>query len=82
MIAFDTGSSSSDPSPETKTLKFSLAALNAATAAANGGQSQTAAPGQDVIPPLRNPPVLESAEDLSALSNLNEPSGMCDLFSL
>jgi hypothetical protein len=28
-----------------------------------------------VPPPLRNPPLLESSEDLASLSNLNEPSG-------
>jgi len=29
----------------------------------------------DVLPPLRNPPVLEGTEDLTNLSYLNEPSG-------
>jgi myosin-5 len=27
------------------------------------------------LPPLRNPPKLENAEDLTTLSYLNEPSG-------
>ena len=27
------------------------------------------------LPPLRNPPLLEKAEDLTTLSHLNEPSG-------
>lgn len=29
----------------------------------------------DVLPPLRNPPVLEGTEDLTNLSYLNEPAG-------
>lgn len=28
------------------------------------------------LPKLRNPPVLEAAEDLTSLSYLNEPAGM------
>jgi myosin-5 len=31
--------------------------------------------GQDDLPPLRNPPLLETADDLATLSHLNEPSG-------
>lgn len=27
------------------------------------------------LPPLRNPPLLETADDLATLSHLNEPSG-------
>ncbi|KAJ8295745.1 Myosin-2A [Rhodotorula toruloides] len=35
----------------------------------------------DVLPPLRNPPVLEGTEDLTNLSHLNEPAGAsCALF--
>ncbi|KAI0272140.1 myosin 5 [Russula aff. rugulosa BPL654] len=30
--------------------------------------------GQDDLPPLRNPPLLETADDLATLSHLNEPS--------
>jgi myosin-5 len=62
--------------PESKTLKFPLSALQAASnIAANNVNPTTPPPGQDQLPALRNPPVLESAEDLSSLSNLNEPSG-------
>lgn len=71
VISHDEGSSDA----ESKTLKFPLSALIAATDGANGIQPPSPVPGQDVIPQLRNPPVLASAEDLSALSNLNEPSG-------
>ena len=31
--------------------------------------------GHDDLPPLRNPPLLETADDLATLSHLNEPSG-------
>ena len=31
--------------------------------------------GSDQLPPLRNPPLLETCEDLATLSHLNEPSG-------
>jgi myosin-5 len=31
--------------------------------------------GKDGLPPLRNPPLLETADDLATLSHLNEPSG-------
>ncbi|KAK4058503.1 Myosin type-2 heavy chain 1 [Microbotryomycetes sp. JL221] len=34
----------------------------------------TAAAPSDVLPPLRNPPVLEASEDLTNLSYLNEPA--------
>ncbi|TFY72379.1 hypothetical protein EVG20_g642 [Dentipellis fragilis] len=30
--------------------------------------------GKDALPPLRNPPLLETADDLATLSHLNEPS--------
>jgi myosin-5 len=30
---------------------------------------------RDTLPPLRNPPLLETADDLATLSHLNEPSG-------
>lgn len=59
-----------------KTLKFPLSVLSAASdGAANNVQPATPPPGQDAVPPLRNPPLLESSEDLASLSNLNEPSG-------
>jgi myosin-5 len=62
--------------PEGKTLKFPLSVLQAASdVAATNVHPTTPPPGQDQLPPLRNPPVLESSEDLSSLSNLNEPSG-------
>ena len=32
--------------------------------------------GQNDLPPLRNPPLLETADDLATLSHLNEPSGV------
>jgi myosin V len=32
--------------------------------------------GSGNLPPLRNPPLLETADDLATLSHLNEPSGM------
>ena len=31
--------------------------------------------GKGDLPPLRNPPLLETADDLATLSHLNEPSG-------
>ena len=62
-----------DGDDELRTLKFSFAALESA---GNALQPAIAAPpGQDSPPPLRNPPLLESSEDLASLSNLNEPSG-------
>lgn len=36
----------------------------------------------DLLPPLRNPPVLEATEDLTNLSYLNEPAGWSTLISL
>lgn len=44
--------------------------------------------GADSLPPLRNPPLLETADDLATLSHLNEPSGqrlilcLCSLLTL
>lgn len=32
--------------------------------------------GKEGLPPLRNPPLLETADDLATLSHLNEPSGL------
>jgi hypothetical protein len=32
--------------------------------------------GEEALPPLRNPPLLESTDDLTNLSYLNEPAGM------
>ena len=61
-----------DGEHETRTLKFTLSALEAAV---NSIQPIQPPSGQDAPPPLRNPPLLESSEDLAGLSNLNEPSG-------
>ena len=36
---------------------------------------------QDGLPPLRNPPLLETVDDLATLSHLNEPSGMLTISS-
>lgn len=54
-------------------LKFALSALDKAGDSIQ--PSSPPPPGQDPLPPLRNPPLLESSEDLASLSNLNEPSG-------
>lgn len=35
--------------------------------------------GKESLPPLRNPPLLETADDLATLSHLNEPSGGRDV---
>lgn len=56
----------------TKSFKVPLSVLESA---GNDINPITPPPGQDPLPPLRNPPLLESAEDLASLSNLNEPSG-------
>jgi myosin-5 len=62
-----------DSNPEDiRTIKFLVSALETA---GNDIQPTTPPPGQDALPPLRNPPLLESSEDLASLSNLNEPSG-------
>lgn len=37
--------------------------------------SVAASTTDDILPPLRNPPVLETTEDLTNLSYLNEPAG-------
>lgn len=37
---------------------------------------------KDGLPPLRNPPLLETADDLATLSHLNEPSGIAQQFNL
>lgn len=70
------GASADHPSP-TKDFKCTLAALQAASEPNANGLSATSPlnASQDVLPPLRNPPLLESSEDLASLSNLNEPSG-------
>lgn len=64
---------------ESKTLRFPLSSLNSAEGGGgvNGVSGSSPPAGQDALPPLRNPPLLESAEDLASLSNLNEPSGEC-----
>ncbi|KAE8540330.1 hypothetical protein D1P53_003275 [Cryptococcus gattii VGV] len=57
-----------------ETLKFPLSTLQSATTDPTSIQTTTLSPGQDCLPVLRNPPALETAEDLANLSNLNEPS--------
>ncbi|KAI6109917.1 myosin 5 [Pisolithus sp. B1] len=37
--------------------------------------------GRGGLPPLRNPPLLETADDLATLSHLNEPSGVIYTYS-
>ena len=66
-----------DAHPTTRDYKCSLAAFRAA-AEPNSTlvSSSSLNPGQEALPPLRNPPLLESSEDLASLSNLNEPSGV------
>ncbi|TXT13452.1 hypothetical protein VHUM_00819 [Vanrija humicola] len=72
VVSID-GSSSSD-SNGTKDYKCTLAGLQAAESNGNSLTSSSASLGRDALPPLRNPPLLESSEDLASLSNLNEPS--------
>lgn len=52
------------------TVKTTLSALAQATTAS----------GSDLLPPLRNPPLLEATEDLTNLSYLNEPAGELGIF--
>lgn len=52
-------------SSQVHTVKTTLSALAEATTAS----------GSDLLPPLRNPPLLEATEDLTNLSYLNEPAG-------
>jgi myosin-5 len=75
-ITFDESTPNVDVG-ETKTLRFPFSSLKSAEGGGgvNGVSGSSPAPGQDALPPLRNPPLLESAEDLASLSNLNEPSG-------
>ncbi|KAL6939745.1 Myosin type-2 heavy chain 1 [Hanseniaspora osmophila] len=51
---------------ETKNLESVEANLNATTS--------TDSPSKETLPLLRNPPILESTEDLTSLSYLNEPA--------
>lgn len=75
VVNYDQGSSD-DSSSRTLQFPYSvLAEASAASAAATNVHPSTPPPGQDALPPLRNPPLLESSEDLAGLSNLNEPSG-------
>lgn len=65
-----------DGSDNVKDYKCSLADLQAASDSnGNSLPASSQSPGSDTLPPLRNPPLLESSEDLASLSNLNEPSG-------
>lgn len=74
---------SHDSDPNTiETLKFPLSTLQSATTDPTSIQTTTLSPGQDCLPVLRNPPALETAEDLANLSNLNEPSGECTVLIL
>jgi myosin-5 len=75
-ITFDENTTNADAG-DSKTLKLPLSALESAEGGGgvNGVQGSSPSPGQDALPPLRNPPLLASAEDLASLSNLNEPSG-------
>ncbi|BEI98501.1 hypothetical protein CcaverHIS631_0308000 [Cutaneotrichosporon cavernicola] len=64
-----------DHAGATQDIKCTLAALQAASEPNSSVLSASPAnSSQDVPPPLRNPPLLESSEDLASLSNLNEPS--------
>ena len=38
-------------------------------------EEQKGISGEDALPPLRNPPLLEATDDLTNLSYLNEPAG-------
>lgn len=60
-----------------KEFKCSFATLQSASE--SNGNNLSLGSSQDVLPPLRNPPLLESSEDLASLSNLNEPSGECSI---
>lgn len=71
----------SDPTTN-ETLKFPLSALQSATTDPTSLRTTTSSLGQDYLPALRNPPALETAEDLANLSNLNEPSGECAMLML
>ncbi len=75
-----------DDAGEVVTGSFPLATVLAAAASQ---QVETRSPvtpeaagkdGQKLgLPPLRNPPASDTAEDLASLSNLNEPSGECEM---
>ena len=43
--------------------------------------TETLTTANELLPPLKNPPLLESQEDLANLSNLNEPSGKAQISS-
>ncbi|KAL7424360.1 Myosin type-2 heavy chain 1 [Cryptotrichosporon argae] len=64
VVALDE-ESSTDDAGATHAVTFPYAALEEA-GSVNAPASK--------VPPLRNPPLLESSEDLASLSNLNEPS--------
>ncbi|WVQ83994.1 hypothetical protein IAT38_006139 [Cryptococcus sp. DSM 104549] len=67
VVAYDSDMS------KTKELKYPYGVFNDTSEEANV-HPPTPPPGQDPLPPLRNPPKLATAEDLANLSNLNEPS--------
>lgn len=56
-----------------KEFRCSFATLQSASE--SNGNNLSLGSSTDALPPLRNPPLLESSEDLASLSNLNEPSG-------
>lgn len=58
-----------------QTDPVSRQATTVTTTAALIAQSSTLSTPSDLLPPLRNPPLLEATEDLTNLSYLNEPSG-------
>lgn len=61
-----------DKAGATRDYNCTFAALQAASDVNNSLASSS---DQNALPPLRNPPLLETSEDLASLSNLNEPSG-------
>lgn len=66
----------SDSAAAVRDYKCTLAALQAVSESnSNSLGSSSATSEQNTLPPLRNPPLLETSEDLASLSNLNEPSG-------
>lgn len=65
-----------DSASAVRDYKCTLAALQAASESnSNSLASSSTTNDQNALPPLRNPPLLETSEDLASLSNLNEPSG-------
>ncbi|KAJ6630975.1 P-loop containing nucleoside triphosphate hydrolase protein [Mycena sp. CBHHK59/15] len=61
------------PAEVSSCTKASADALTLVLTDENGRETTLTATGHS-LPPLRNPPLLESADDLATLSHLNEPS--------